>query len=87
MNAPFVPPETVTSSAMKPVTSSSKVKVNVTGPLAVPAVSLVMVTVGPPSAATDEVANPTSAPSATTVAVAPARSFLRMELFETLVST
>ena len=46
MNAPLLPLVTVMSLAAKPVTGSLKVKVNVTGPVAVPGVSSVMVTVG-----------------------------------------
>ena len=41
-----MPPVTTTSEAVNPVTSSLNVKVNVTGPLAVPDVSSVIVSVG-----------------------------------------
>ena len=46
LNAPLVPFVTVTSSALKPVTASLKVKVNVTGPVAVFAMLSVILTVG-----------------------------------------
>jgi hypothetical protein len=58
--------------------------VRVKGPVAAPASSLVMVTVGPPAAATEGRVNPTSAPIASTEAVAPAMNFLRRDLNETL---
>ena len=44
--APLVPLVTVTSSAVKPVTASLNVKVNVTGPVAVFGMLSVMLTVG-----------------------------------------
>jgi hypothetical protein len=46
LNAPLVPFVTVTSSALNPVTASLKVKVNVTGPVAVFAMLSVILTVG-----------------------------------------
>ena len=45
-SVPAVPPLTATSPTTNPVTCSEKVNVNTTGPVAVPAVSSVMVTVG-----------------------------------------
>jgi len=47
VSVPMVPPETIRSSAVKLLpTASLKLKVNVTGPLAVPMAPVVMVTVG-----------------------------------------
>ncbi len=46
VNAPLVPPVTVTSAAVKPLTGSLKVNVKVTGPLAVPDSLSVMTSVG-----------------------------------------
>ena len=43
---PLLPPETVMSSAEKPVTVSEKVKKNVTGPVAMPGVLSLMVRLG-----------------------------------------
>ncbi len=46
VNAPLVPPVTVTSAAVKPLTGSLKVNVKVTGPVAVPGALSVIASVG-----------------------------------------
>ena len=74
LKAPLVPFVTVTSSALKPVTASLNVKVNVTGPVVVFGMLSVMMTVG--GVVSGVVPPPPQADSNATVAIAQAVSLV-----------